>query len=225
MGKSLEVLFSMFSTGAGIELLPVLEKNVEPKWIALIIITLCSAMLFVFMRFMFLSLPMKSSRFRRQIDSRFRIEGNWFQRVDETPDHPYSFAWIAYNPTTQRFSYNGRNFTKDLDVYARWQSHAVIVDERNERVQFLFDADLVKGAETIRGHGVIEFARPINNMYTTASGSFVDSGVTLKRRTFTSERVDEPFIKSVLSTTTIKCDDDIRKILRIYLRGKQFVSE
>lgn len=220
MGKNFEILFSMISTGAGLNLLPVLEESINPKWVALVLIAICSAILFGVMQFIFLVLPMRSAWVRRQIDARFRIEGNWFQTVDETPDHPYSFAWIEYEPTTQRFSYKGRNFTTDLSVYARWQSHAVIVDERNGRVQFLFDADLVKASETISGHGIIEFSRPINNMYTSASGSFVDIGSALKRRTFTAVRVDDGLVKSVLSRKRIIGDDDIRKFLKSYLEEK-----
>lgn len=221
MAKNFEILFSIISTGAGLNLLPVLEKSIDPKWVALVLIAIFSAILFGAMQFVFLVLPMRSAWLRRQIDARFRIEGNWFQFVDETPDHPYSFAWIEYEPTTQSFSYNGRNFTTDLSVYARWQSHAVIVDERNECVQFLFDANLVKKSETISGHGIIVFSRPINNMYTSASGSFVDIGPELKRRTFTALRVDDGFLMSVLSRRRIIGDDDIRKLLESYLKNNR----
>lgn len=213
--KNLEIIFGAFATGLGIKSLTYIDKIVDPSWLALILSALLGSLIFSFLKFLY-SLPMKFSILRKFIDRKYGIEGYWFEMVDNTPEHPYSFAWIEYRPEYNTFLYNGRNFTEDLKINARWQSSALTIDEKNDIIHFLSDADKIAGPENIRGSGFINFSNLNNHIYTTASGSFIDDGCgnQLKKRTFSAERISNKKIKSIIGKKVVHTDTEILDIVK-----------
>ncbi len=223
MNKSVEILLSAFSTAAAAKLLPEIEKVVSPPSLALVLTALSGAFLFVVLRLIY-SVPMRFPQIRRYLDGKYGIEGYWFEVVDNAPTHQYSFAWIRYSTSTGTFMYKGRNFNSDMTTHARWFSSAIVTDDKSDRIHFLFEADLVKGPESIRGHGVLEFAHQVGRVFTSGSGSFIDTGIEMKRRTFSAERISGQYVKSVIGKTTIETDDDIYKVMRSKISEHESLS-
>lgn len=166
MNKTVEILLSTFASGTAIKLLTVFEASVQPKWLALTLAALAGAVVFTLLRLVY-AIPMQFHQIRRYLDQKYGIEGYWLEIVDDAPSHSVSFAWIRYNPKRNAFQYRGRNFNSDMSIYARWLSCAVVTDESIDRIHFLFEADLVRGAESIRGHGVLEFSHYVGKVFTS----------------------------------------------------------
>ncbi|MDO8273247.1 MAG: hypothetical protein Q7U82_15240 [Gammaproteobacteria bacterium] len=218
--KITEIILSTFSSGVAIGVQPIIALNVTPEWMAVVLAALLGAATFYALSII-VSIPFQFHQLRRFINQTYGIEGYWFVIVDDDDEHPYSFTWIRYQPSVELFQYRGRNFYKDLTVHARWSSSAIITDGRMDRIHFLFEADLTKQGSTFRGHGAMDFSNYLGGVYTALSGSFVDSGPILKRRTFSGERVTGVFVKSILGKSSIADDEDTRKVVEALLRRKK----
>lgn len=213
LNKPAEIFVGTIASGAAIKLLPVLEADVHPELLALFLAAVSGSLIFLLLKTL-ISLPMRFPQLRRYVNSQFGIEGYWFEIVDNMPDHPYSFAWIRYNYAKGAFEYKGRNFNSDLSVHARWYSVAIITADTNGRVHFLFEADLVKDAESIKGNGVLEFSHYQGKVYYCLAGSYIDAGVALNKRTFRGDRITGRQVKNILGRSAIRSEEDILKVVR-----------
>lgn len=220
MNKQIEITLSAISTGFGIQMLPFWENMIDPDWLGMVVAAIIGGLLFHVFSVIY-SIPMRFHQLRRLVGSKYGIEGYWFERVYDSPSHPYSFAWIRYRSDKQKFSYKGLNLCVNFSPHARWISSALITEEGNDRIHFLFDADIIRGTEEIRGHGVLEFSHYIGKVYTSASGSFVDDGSNLRKRMFMAERVPGRFVKKILGRTSIRSDDDIIQVIKAIVKEKK----
>src|SRR4051794_14291754 len=65
------------------------------------------------LEYLFLDLPKSIKPLRPLLDPMYSIEGYWFEVVSNA-DHPYSIACFEFDSETDRFSYSGSNFTREL---------------------------------------------------------------------------------------------------------------
>jgi hypothetical protein len=224
MNKAVEILLGTVASGMAIKLLPTFEANVRPEFLAPILAAVSGSLLYSAMKIL-ATVPMRFPQLRRYIDQQFGIEGYWFEVVDRMPDHPYSFAWIRYNYAKRAFEYKGRNFNDDLSIHARWYSVAMITADANGRIHFLFEADLVKDAESIKGNGVLEFSHYQGKAFHCLAGSYVDSGVSLNKRTFRGDRVSGRYVKQILGRSAIRSDDDVLKVVQRLVADRPILAK
>jgi len=213
------IVLSAFGAAVGIKLVPLLESHVEPDWLAIVFGSLGGALCFG-LAHLLIRLPFLFPALRRYYAQVYGIEGYWFELVENEEDHPYSLGWIRFKPSSGFFKYRGRNFRRDLSIHARWSSKAIVPDEEAEKISFLYDAELVKGTETIHGHGSLEFSNYLGNKYNSGNGSFVESGMDLKRNSLVLERISGKTIKTVTGKAKPENEDDMKTLILHILETK-----
>ncbi|MCY6490485.1 hypothetical protein [Leptolyngbya sp. GGD] len=220
MEKYANLIFASFSSAISIRLLPFLEKIVQPNFLALAIACIIGALTFGILNFL-IDLPKRFKKIRLLLDPIHGIEGYWFEEVENTPDHPYSYAWIEWNHTTKSFRYRGINFNQDLTVNARWRSRTITINKSEEKIDFLFEATVISNRQNVEGYGTLEFFNPISGHYHGGTGDFVDSGTKTKRYTLKMERIEDDFVKKLIGRKEIKNEDEVRFIIKEVLKFKQ----
>jgi hypothetical protein len=220
MEKYINLIFVSFSSAVSIKLLPLLEKLVQPDLLALFIACGIGAITFGALNFIY-DLPKKFRQVRVLLDPIHGIEGYWFEEIENTPDHPYSFAWIEWNHHAKSFRYRGVNFNQDLTINARWRSRTINVNKIEEKIEFSFAATIVKNAQDIEGYGTLEFFNPIRGCYYSGTGIFLDRGTQITKYTLTMNRVDDDFIKNILGNKKVKNEDDIKPVMEAKIKDRQ----
>jgi len=184
--------------------------------LALILAVGVAALLASVLNVVLLEWPIRWRWVRKLIEPAAAFEGHWIIWVKQLADSPYSYGRFRYDAYATSYVFEGYSFANDYAFKGYWRTNTVVVDLRNERIWYVYEAGFEQQKAQVSGYGWIRFTRTDSGQVSNGIGFFVDFGEK-------SPRSSRQYLERINPSTGI-CSDledvagiqDARRLVKAY---------
>ena len=216
--KALESFQKLIATALSIAFFKFMQSINTPDLFAFCAAAGTGVVINKYLEIMCIHWPRRIRWVRRLLVPMSRIEGHWFQRIDNTDcfngTGPFAYVCIEFDPETNLYSYYGKNFSPDFELVSEFRAKSIIPEVNDTTIRFHFSADLYlccmndkqsevkpKKATTV-GYGTAAFSRDNSDEFLRGSGDFIELGSTEGGFRFQLDRIPSDTFQSLVQQAT-----------------------